>query len=76
MVIWGELKSVLDGKEKILKPGDTLMVPPGVWHSFSTETGCVFEEISTTAFSNDSVYKDDSINKLTSGQRKTKKLKR
>ena len=71
LVIWGELKSVLDGKEKILKPGDTLMVPPGVWHSFSTETGCVFEEISTTAFSNDSVYKDDSINKLTSGQRKT-----
>ena len=71
LVIWGELKSVLDGKEKILKPGDTLMVPPGVWHSFSTETGCVFEEISTTAYSNDSVYKDDSINKLTSGQRKT-----
>jgi N-acetylneuraminate synthase len=31
----------------------------------------VFEEISTTAFSNDSVYRDDAINKLTSAQRKT-----
>ena len=71
IVLSGELISNLDGAEKLLKPGDSLTVPPGVWHKFRTETGCVFEEISTTAYSNDSVYRDPSINELTSGQRKT-----
>jgi sialic acid synthase SpsE/mannose-6-phosphate isomerase-like protein (cupin superfamily) len=71
LVQWGELVSVLDGKEKLLKPGDTLTVPPGVWHSFSTVKGCIFEEISTTAFPNDSVYRDDRINEMTSANRKT-----
>ena len=71
IVVWGELLSVLDGKEKTLKPGDTLTVPPGVWHSFSTVTGCVFEEISTTAYKSDSVYQDSKINQMISSQRKT-----
>jgi len=71
LVLWGELISELDGRERVLRPGDTLTVPPGVWHCFRTETGCVFEEISTTAFSNDSVYRDPAINALTSKQRKT-----
>jgi hypothetical protein len=31
----------------------------------------VFEEISTTAYSNDSVYRDPAINALTSKKRKT-----
>ena len=71
LVLWGELISELDGRERVLQPGDTLTVPPGVWHCFRTETGCVFEEISTTAFPNDSVYRDPAINNLTSKQRKT-----
>ncbi len=71
-ILFGELIGELDGRDYILRPGDTLTVPPGVWHSFRTETGCVFEEISTTAFSNDSVYRDPEINKLSSEQRKTK----
>jgi sialic acid synthase SpsE/quercetin dioxygenase-like cupin family protein len=71
LVLWGELISELDGRERVLSPGDTLTVPPGVWHCFRTETGCVFEEISTTAHSNDSVYRDPAINALTSKQRKT-----
>jgi len=71
LVLWGELISELDGRERVLKPGDTLTVPPGVWHCFRTETGCVFEEISTTAYSNDSVYRDPAINSLTSKERKT-----
>ena len=71
IVLWGELISELDGRERVLKPGDTLTVPPGVWHCFRTDTGCVFEEISTTAHSNDSVYRDPAINSLSSKQRKT-----
>mgnify|MGYP001395715191 CR=1 FL=1 len=54
----------LDGKEKLLYPGDTCLILPGVWHSFSTKTGCIFEEISTTHYNNDSVYRDKMINNL------------
>jgi quercetin dioxygenase-like cupin family protein len=72
LVLWGELDIRVDGRDKTLKPGDTLTVLPGVWHSFSTETGCVFEEISTTHFANDSVYRDEAINRLKSEERKTR----
>lgn len=71
LVIWGTLILYVEGKEKILKPGDIVTVYPGVWHSFKSDTGCVFEEISTTAIEGDSIYKDSAINKLSSKQRKT-----
>ncbi len=70
-ILWGELRSELDGRQKTLQAGDTLLVLPGVWHRFWTETGCVFEEISTTHFNNDSVYRDAAINKLQRTDRKT-----
>ena len=44
---------------------------PGVWHSFWTNDGCVFEEVSTTHYNSDSVYKDSKINKLHRNERKT-----
>ena len=71
IVIWGKLHLELDDRNKVLSPGDSITVLPGVWHRFWTETGCVFEEISTTAHPNDSIYRDPEINKLTSAQRKT-----
>lgn len=71
IILWGELISDLDGRERVMKPGDTLTIPPGVWHSFKTDTGCVFEEISTTAYPNDSVYRNPEINMLSSEERKT-----
>ncbi len=71
LVLWGELHLELDDRHKVLEPGDCITVLPGVWHRFWTDTGCVFEEISTTAHPNDSVYRDPEINKLTSVQRKT-----
>lgn len=70
-IVWGELHSEVDGRHKLLKPGDTLLVLPGVWHHFWTDTGCVFEEISTTHFNNDSVYRDAAINKMAREDRKT-----
>ena len=71
IVVWGELISTLEGRERVLLPGDTLLVPPGAWHSFRSEKGCIFEEISTTAIPGDSVYRDENINNLSSSQRKT-----
>ena len=70
-ILWGDLHTELDGRRKLLQPGDTQLVMPGVWHRFWTETGCVFEEISTTHFNNDSVYRDPAINKMERSERKT-----
>jgi len=70
-VLWGELDVVLDGRSRRLLPGDVLTVLPGVWHEFASETGCVFEELSTTALTDDSFYRDPEIVKLRSAQRKT-----
>lgn len=70
-VLWGSLTLELDDRRKVLQPGDVVTVLPGVWHRFWTDTGCVFEEISTTAYPNDSIYRDAAINELSSAQRKT-----
>ena len=46
-VLHGELHVTTEGKHRVLLPGETCHVQPGVWHSFWSETGVVFEEIST-----------------------------
>ena len=70
-VLYGVLHSDLNGKNKILYPGDTLLVQPGVWHSFWSDAGCIFEEVSTTHFDDDSFYKDKKINNMKREDRKT-----
>jgi len=70
-LLWGDMTVNIDGKEKKLALGEIVLVQPGVWHGFSTQNGCVFEEISTTHFNNDSFYKDASINALEREERKT-----
>ncbi len=54
-----------------LVPGESVVVMPGVWHSFGTESGVIFEEISSRDYDNDSFYEDKSINKLARAERKT-----
>ena len=44
---------------------------PGVWHRFWSDTGCVLEEVSTTHYNNDSVYRDPKIESLERHERKT-----
>ena len=70
-VLWGTMHAEIDGRVKTLLPGDTALVLPGVWHRFWTDTGVIFEEVSTTHYNNDSVYKDPDINKVERHQRKT-----
>ena len=70
-VLYGQLMVSIDGQIRTCMPGQTLLVLPGVWHSFWSETGCVFEEVSTTHYNNDSVYKDAKINRLQRHERKT-----
>ncbi|OEJ65858.1 sialic acid synthase [Magnetovibrio blakemorei] len=71
-ILSGTLHVKVEGKTHTLEPGDTCLVQPGVWHSFWTDTGCIFEEVSTTHYNDDSYYKDKAINKLERHQRKTK----
>ncbi len=60
-ILYGKFTVSLDGKKHLYKPGDVITVKPGVKHSFTTEEGGIFEEISSTHFVNDSFYTDKRI---------------
>ena len=64
----------VDGRRKVLEPGDTLWVPRGVLHGFGSRDGAIFEEISTTNFGDDSFYADKNIANLSREDRKTRLL--
>lgn len=71
-LLHGDLEVELDGQPTNLKPGDQVLVPRECWHKFHTLDGAIFEEISTTAYQNDSYYEDDKIAILPRESRKTK----
>jgi mannose-6-phosphate isomerase-like protein (cupin superfamily) len=70
-ILWGTLELTVDGRRRSLFPGDIQVIQQGVWHEFWTETGVVFEEISTTHFNDDSYYEDKTINRIGREARKT-----
>lgn len=70
-VLFGIQEVEVDGRRRTLYPGDIQLVQQGVWHEFWTETGAIFEEISTTHFNDDSFYADKVINKIDRAKRKT-----
>ncbi len=70
-VLSGILEAEIEGRKRRLYPGDTIVVPQGVWHSFWTDGGVIFEEISSTHFNDDSFYEDKRINATHKGERKT-----
>jgi N-acetylneuraminate synthase len=70
-VLCGVLDLDYDGMHVVLEAGDVFTVERSFLHSFSSEQGCVFEEISTTHMKNDSVYTDDRINRSDLIERKT-----
>ncbi|MDO8510153.1 MAG: N-acetylneuraminate synthase family protein [bacterium] len=75
-ILSGSMEAEVEGKKKMLYPGDTLWVPRGVWHSFWTNEGVIFEEISTTSMESngDSYYIDKNIASQPREGRKTKLL--
>lgn len=70
-VLYGTLICNVDGRTTVLQPGQTILVQPGVWHSFRSETGVIFEEVSTTHYNDDSFYAEKSINAMKRSERKT-----
>lgn len=61
-VLYGSMQVTLNGETKTLNAGDIVTVERNVKHSFSSEQGAIFEEVSTTHYVNDSFYQEDSIN--------------
>ena len=57
----GDLTVDVEGEVKTLAAGDSLTLPRGTQHAFSTETGMILEEISTTYHKGDSIYHEDNI---------------
>lgn len=70
-VLWGVLELEIEGRKRTLYPGDIQVVQQGVWHEFTTPTGVIFEEVSTTHHNDDSFYEDKAINKVERSERKT-----
>lgn len=62
-VLHGDLRLRLDDEERLCGPGSVVTIAPGVRHAFESDGGAVFEEISSTHFTNDSFYTDESINR-------------
>jgi sialic acid synthase SpsE/mannose-6-phosphate isomerase-like protein (cupin superfamily) len=68
----GDLEITKDGAKTRLQPGGIFLVEPNQWHKFATLDGCIFEEVSTTHFNNDSFYEDPNIARMPREDRKTK----
>ncbi|MBM3272760.1 cupin domain-containing protein [Candidatus Kaiserbacteria bacterium] len=71
-VLSGILELELEGRRMTLHPGDIAVVQRGVKHRFWSDTGAIFEEVSSTHFNNDSFYEDTAISQLPREARKTK----
>lgn len=70
-LLYGDLEVNIGGKEKTMKPGDIQTVLRGEKHSFTSQTGAIFEEVSTTHVRNDSYYDDPKIARLDPLERKS-----
>lgn len=62
-VLYGDVIIGLNGRETSHRAGDMIVVERGIKHSFRSEKGAIFEEISTTHYKDDSYYEDDEIGK-------------
>ncbi|MCM1251857.1 MAG: N-acetylneuraminate synthase family protein [Clostridium sp.] len=59
VILHGTLSIIINGNAKMLHKGDIVTIERRDSHSFSTETGCIFEEISSTHYLNDSYYEEE-----------------
>ncbi len=61
-VLHGQCHVWLDGVEKLLCPGEILLIKPRVRHRMRSTTGCIIEEVSMHHEGSDSYYSDPEIN--------------
>ena len=70
-LLYGDLNCTVDGVSRQMKPGDKQVILRNSPHSFSSVSGAIFEEISTTHVKGDSYYDDPAITKQDLMARKT-----
>ena len=70
-VLHGKIVVIRNDVKHILNKGDKIEIRAGDWHSFESEEGAIFEEVSSKSIVGDSQYKDDKINKLDPYERKS-----
>ena len=70
-VLNGSMLLTVEKNNYILNEGELFTIEHDIMHSFSSENGCVFEEISTTHMLNDSYYFDPQISVQNLTERKT-----
>ena len=70
-LLYGDLTVNISGKERKMKPGDIQTVLRGEKHSFTSQGGAIFEEVSTTHVKSDSYYDDPQIRRMDPMERKT-----
>jgi len=70
-LLYGDLTVNIEGRDRCMKPGEIQTVLRGEKHSFTSNKGAIFEEISTTHIKNDSYYEDPKIRNLDPIERKT-----
>ncbi len=57
----GDVLMSFDGKERVMKPGDVLPVPPGKPHSFTGKGAALLLEVSKTCVVDDNYFADTRI---------------
>lgn len=67
----GSMILTVNEKKYNLKAGQLFTIFSGEVHSFSSKSGCIFEEISTTHYTDDSYYIDNVIAQKNLNERKT-----
>jgi len=60
-ILHGEISLSLDGVTSVRKANDIVVIPRGVRHGFTTRTGTVIEEVSSSYMQGDSFYTDATI---------------
>ena len=60
-VMKGQVRMVVDGKEKVLREGDLLVMPPGQRHSFTGVGPALLLEVSMPSIRQDNFFADKAI---------------
>jgi sialic acid synthase SpsE/mannose-6-phosphate isomerase-like protein (cupin superfamily) len=65
-ILYGTMQIKLGEETKTYQAGEMVTVERNVKHSFSSDSGAIFEEVSTTHYKDDSFYEDEKITDNTS----------
>ena len=62
-IMAGQVRMIADGRETLMKPGDRLVMPPGVRHQFSGVGPALILEVSMPSLRGDNFFLDKRVGK-------------